>query len=228
VNWSAGRREQTWYWLTSSCWQVSLTRQSSPRRQYTARPHTDTHTLTVYLYVPTIHCAESALWGKCVRPSWSLWVTYTCTCSVCVCQCVSRHIDWRVWVRAESTQLIETSECRVDRCQRIWRAYWAWCSLTVDGLNISRFSRPSLPTHPLHTLMTLTCTYATLSRHTHAHVTLSWHTHVHPHHTTYYTLTSSRLFTSMIIYIRKVQKCKHEWDRQTDRQRHNKVNNWPV
>ena len=38
----------------------------------------DTHTHT-HLYVPTIHCGESALWGKSVRPSWSLWGTYTHT-----------------------------------------------------------------------------------------------------------------------------------------------------
>ena len=43
-----------------------------------------THKLTepaiqTHLYVPTIHCGESALWGKSVRPSWSLWGTYTHT-----------------------------------------------------------------------------------------------------------------------------------------------------
>jgi len=36
--------------------------------------HRQTH-----LYVPTIHCGESALWGKSVRPSWSLWGKYTDT-----------------------------------------------------------------------------------------------------------------------------------------------------
>ena len=36
----------------------------------------DRHT---HIYVPTIHCGESALWGKSVRPSWSLWGTYTDT-----------------------------------------------------------------------------------------------------------------------------------------------------
>ena len=41
-----------------------------------ASPFTYTHT---HLYVPTIHCGESALWEKCVRPSWSLWGTYTHT-----------------------------------------------------------------------------------------------------------------------------------------------------
>ena len=40
--------------------------------------HRQTHTHT-HLYVPTIHCGESALWGKFVRPSWSLWGTYTHT-----------------------------------------------------------------------------------------------------------------------------------------------------
>jgi len=42
---------------------------------------------STHLYVPTIHCGESALWGKCVRPSWSLWGTYYSVC-VCVCECV--------------------------------------------------------------------------------------------------------------------------------------------
>ena len=46
----------------------------------TAGGHTHTHTHThTHLYVPTIHSGESALWGKCVRPSWSLWGTYTHT-----------------------------------------------------------------------------------------------------------------------------------------------------
>ena len=43
-------------------------------RQSISHTHTHTHT-----YVPTIHCGESALWGKSVRPSWSLWGTYTHT-----------------------------------------------------------------------------------------------------------------------------------------------------
>ena len=37
-----------------------------------------THTHT-HLYAPTIHCGESALWGKSVRLSWSLWGKYTHT-----------------------------------------------------------------------------------------------------------------------------------------------------
>jgi len=33
----------------------------------------------VHTYVQMIHCGESALWGKSVRPSWLLWGTYTHT-----------------------------------------------------------------------------------------------------------------------------------------------------
>jgi len=59
-------------------WWVNLDSRRWQTRTRAHRPATDSHTPT-HLYVPTIHCGESALWEKSVRPSWSLWGTYTHT-----------------------------------------------------------------------------------------------------------------------------------------------------
>jgi len=69
----------TWSRLTTSLAIDFIHRQAARNATYAntyRQTHTHTHT---HLYVPTIHCGESALWGKCVRPSWSLWGTYTHT-----------------------------------------------------------------------------------------------------------------------------------------------------